>query len=175
MLEQQGTRRASLRKNNGVQSWWKGEEDNKTRGINNAESYGAKKGKNLEPLKDNSFAVLHLDELAQLANDVNIAIGSDKDHRTMLINNMVMAEKSIHEEFVGNNPEVCLPSNLDVAIEHVPQVEVEIESICTPTSSFKESDNPVPWTEVVRRGRNKSKTRNNIENVCTHERCILEY
>jgi hypothetical protein len=96
--------------------------------------------KNLEPLKGNSFTVLQLNDLEQLASDVNIAIGSDKDHRTMLINNMVMAEKNIHDEFVGNNPEVwvCLPGNLDVAIELVPPIEVDVESVCTPTISFKE-------------------------------------
>jgi hypothetical protein len=94
--------------------------------------------KNLEPLKGNSFTVLQLNDLEQLASDVNIAIGSDKDHRTMLINNMVMVEKNIHDEFVGNNPEVCLPGNLDVAIELVPPVEVDVESVCTPTISFKE-------------------------------------
>jgi hypothetical protein len=67
-----------------------------------------KRKKNLETLKGNFFAALQCDDLEQLAYDVNIRRDSDEENISLLINNMMIDEQNINDNFVGEHPEVFL-------------------------------------------------------------------
>jgi hypothetical protein len=73
-----------------------------------------KKKKNLENARGNSFAALQVDELNKVARDINIKIGNDRKESCMIINNLVGSENRVYEEFVGENHEVLLPTNMDL-------------------------------------------------------------
>jgi hypothetical protein len=60
------------------------------------------------------------------------------------------------EMFVGEIPEVLLPTNLDVSMETESEPLKGANKLLTPSCSLKEPDICVPWTEVVRRGKYKS-------------------
>jgi hypothetical protein len=116
-----------------------------------------KKKINLENPRGNSFAALRVDELNKVARNVNVKIGNDKEESCMIINNLVGSENRVYEEFVGENLEVLLPSNMDlenVMISYTLKV-VEGQGVDkTPLGSFKELDASELWTEVVKKGRN---------------------
>jgi hypothetical protein len=116
-----------------------------------------KKKINLENPRGNSFAALRVDELNKVARNVNVKIGNDKEESCMIINNLVGSENRVYEEFVGENLEVLLPSNMDlekVMISYTLKV-VEGQGVDkTPFGSFKELDASELWTEVVKKGRN---------------------
>jgi hypothetical protein len=71
---------------------------------------------------------------------------------------------------------VILHANLDVH-DDGPEVvdnsksDVMDDNISTPMHSLRESESSPPWTEVVRRGKN----RNRSNNISKNERCTLEY
>jgi hypothetical protein len=73
-----------------------------------------KQRKNLESVKGNSFSVLQFESLNQIVVDVNLKIGSDNNESNRIIGNLVESEKLTHGNFVSENPETNLPSNLDV-------------------------------------------------------------
>jgi hypothetical protein len=73
-----------------------------------------KKKKNLENARGNSFAALQVDELNKVARDINIKIGNDRKESCMIINNLVGSKNRVYEEFVGENHEVLLPTNMDL-------------------------------------------------------------
>jgi hypothetical protein len=52
---------------------------------------------------------------------------------------------------------------------------VDLKDLTTPTGSIKEPDTSAPWTEVVRRGRNRSKTVSVHDKIHQNDRCCLEY
>jgi hypothetical protein len=49
------------------------------------------------------------------------------------------------------------------------------EKVSTPTDAGIESDTSSLWTEVVRNGRNRNKTKNANDKIHSNERCGLEY
>jgi hypothetical protein len=95
-----GSRRTKRR--DGAHYWWKDKEGNNLRNYV-AENNGAEK-KEL----GNFFAALQCDDLEQLAYDVNIRRDSDEENISLLINNMMIDEQNINDNFVGEHPEVFL-------------------------------------------------------------------
>jgi hypothetical protein len=121
-----------------------------------------KKKKNLEHTRGNSFASLQNDELNKVAMDVNIKIGKDLVESGNIIDNIVEYEKIVYVKFVGENPEVLLPSNLDVDNDLIPnsiKEDGDQNSCKTPIGYVKEPDALDLWTAVVKKGRNMYKRR----------------
>jgi hypothetical protein len=82
-----------------------------------------KRRKNLEHQKDISFASMNVDYLNQVARDTNIRIGCNNDESARLINSLIADEKVNYDQFVDENPDIALPSNLDV------EIVVEVEHV----------------------------------------------
>jgi dGTP triphosphohydrolase len=123
-----------------------------------------KKKKNLEHTRGNSFASLQNYELNKVAMDVNIKIGKDLVESGRIMDNLVESEKFVYDKFVGENPEVLLPSNLYVDNGLTPnsvKEDGDQNSCKTPIGSVKEPDALDLWTEVVKKGGNKYKNRKN--------------
>jgi hypothetical protein len=139
-----------------------------------------KRKKNLEPLKGNKFSILHADSIEQLASDVRIQLGCDESESEKCMSRMIENDKKKYEDFVEQNPDMLLPTNVEanICIEEygsmgqsgVLNSQTELQ---TPIGSLEDPSASPLWTEVVRRG--KSKTRSRIENKGCDERCILEY
>jgi hypothetical protein len=155
--------------------------ERKRRGNNHGESMlqkamNLKKKKNLEPLKGNSFAPLQAESLSILSRDINIKIGNDLHDNESIIDNLIKAEQKRYNDFVGENPEVLLPTSIDLDIEVVrdPLKGQERPNISSP-NSMKETNTADLWTEVVRKGRNRAKTKSRSDKIGGNDRCILEY
>jgi hypothetical protein len=155
--------------------------ERKRRGNNHGESMlqkamNLKKKKNLEPLKGNSFAPLQAESLSILSRDINIKIGNDLHDNESIIDNLIKAEQKRYNDFVGENPEVLLPTSIDLDIEVVrdPLKGQERPNISSP-NSMKETNTADLWTEVVRKGRNRAKTKSRSDKIGVNDRCILEY
>jgi hypothetical protein len=73
-----------------------------------------KKINNLEYRKGNSFDVLQVADLNQVAMDVNIKIGMNSEESSKIIQDLVELEKWMFDKFVGENPEVLLPSSYEL-------------------------------------------------------------
>jgi hypothetical protein len=87
---------------------------------------------------------------------------------------LVEEEQSCFNNFAEENPEVLLPSNIDVENGNAEVLvnEAELEEIVQTTKGpIKEPENSPSWTEVVRRG----KTRSMSNKMCSNDRRILEY
>jgi hypothetical protein len=57
-----------------------------------------------------------------------------------------------------------------------PIKEADVHDIVnTPEVSIKRTEDEIPWTEVVRRGANRIKSKSLLDKINPHERCILEY
>jgi hypothetical protein len=98
------------------------------------------------------------------------------------------------EKFADENPDILLPTNLDVnyylTTTHIADRNGQIECL-RQGNSFKESrndtepgtpagpvDNPETsplWIEVVMRGKNRTKTRSRIDKITLDDRRFLEY
>jgi hypothetical protein len=57
-----------------------------------------KQKKNLEPLKGNAFATLHIDSLNQLANDMNLQLGIDTSDAASFINKLIDEENMNYDK-----------------------------------------------------------------------------
>jgi hypothetical protein len=114
-----------------------------------------KKRKNLDSRRGNSFSALQADNLFKLADDIKLKIGCDRDDSNVIIDNLISEEKNAYDQFVGDHPEVILPTNLDVSCscpELINNEDGELK-VSTLIESLKE-ENPSPsLTEVVRRGK----------------------
>jgi hypothetical protein len=80
-------------------------------------STNLKQKKNLESLKGNSFASVHSDALNQLARDVNLFLRDDSLEADTIVNKLMIEEDNKVNIFMEENPEILLPSNLDVSLE----------------------------------------------------------
>jgi hypothetical protein len=76
-----------------------------------------KKKQNLEPVKGNKFFALDIDDLCQMASDVNINIGNDNKDKSSILNTLIATDHDRFEHFVAQNPESILLVNLDVDLE----------------------------------------------------------
>jgi hypothetical protein len=75
-----------------------------------------KQKKNLDQNKGNSFSVLHNDTLNNTAVDVNMKIGNDVNDKNRIIDILVQSEKDNYEHFVEENPDILLPTDIDVQV-----------------------------------------------------------
>jgi hypothetical protein len=139
-----------------------------------------KQKKILEHIKGNPFDCLQSDTLYQIANDVNVKFGRDSSEAKTIIDNLIADGQNCYEQFITQNPEVLLPTDLDVSDVHVSRhvhgTEIgkdEIRISGTPIEVVKVIDNSPPWTEVVRRG--KSRVRCTSKTNVSNERRTLEY
>ena len=76
-----------------------------------------KRKKNLEvphTFKGNSFALLDPDILVVHSEKINLKIGNDACSKHVIIDDLIADEKEKCLMFANNNPEIVLPSNLDV-------------------------------------------------------------
>jgi hypothetical protein len=129
----------------------------------------------LDLFKGNSFVVLDVDYLNQYATDVGIELGNNPEDANMIVNNLIKDEKGSYDNFVEQNPENLLPDNLQMNIEDcVGLVDKDnLDNCNTPDRSFEDHPSAQSWTEVVKRGRNKIRSKSEKNNV--HGRRILEY
>jgi hypothetical protein len=138
-----------------------------------------KKRKNLEVVKGNFFSILQSDYLNQVAHDANIKIDWDNDENSRLINNLKNEESLKQSKFVIENPDMLLPMNLDFEVEiqdALTPFDIDSpEKVSTPTDAGIEPDTSALWTEVVRKGRKRNKTKNANNKIHSNERCGLEY
>jgi hypothetical protein len=83
-----------------------------------------------------------------------------------------------YNQFTEDNIEVILPVNMEVDNEitsdSIKEVVVHVEDL-TPKDSLKESNTSLLWTEVVRRDKNKNKTKSRNDKIKSNDRCCLEY
>jgi hypothetical protein len=98
-----------------------------------------KEKKNMGILKGNSFASLHIDSLNQMARDVKINFSNNTSESEVFINKLIEEEENNLEKFVGDNPHMFLPSNLDVEVVKTPELEVGEQN---PSESIKDSIPP---------------------------------
>jgi hypothetical protein len=110
-------------------------------------------------------------------------LGTDSYEAEFIIKNLVLQENEKVNIFVDENPKILLPTNLDISIddnEHDASMAEQGEGDVAeqgeghvPQDSLKEPLNTQKWSEVVRKGKSKSKSR--IPNKCDYEGCILEF
>jgi hypothetical protein len=120
-----------------------------------------KQRKYLEPVKGNPFAYLQADKMNKIAIDVNLKSGKDREESKFIINNMIDEEQKEFDVFVDSSPEIMLPTiqdfNCGMQSKPVDETETQVE-ISTPEKVLKEPDHSPSWTEVVRRGKTRSKS-----------------
>jgi hypothetical protein len=80
--------------------------------------------------------------------------------------------------FVDENPEILLPTNLDISVDDRSMNEhdafvADQGNRDASQDSLKEPLNTQKWSEVVRKGKFKSKSR--INTKCDYERHFLEF
>jgi hypothetical protein len=128
--------------------------------------------KNLECFKGNLFGLLQYENIDTLAADLNLQIGSNKSDSKRIINTLIEKEKQCHNRFVEENHEVTLPTNLDVACPQPKNlIREDIVQKVTPEPSLKEDYSSPSWTEVVQRGKIRSKNNKIVDS----DRRSLEY
>jgi hypothetical protein len=73
----------------------------------------------LEHFRGNSFACLDNEYLSHIAKEVNLVIGNNAFANDINILNLIDEEKKNYNNFVGDNPEVLLRTNLDISLNLV--------------------------------------------------------
>jgi hypothetical protein len=136
-----------------------------------------KKKKNLGSMIGNRFAPLQIESLNLLSKDVNIKIGNDVNEEEGIIRKLVDEEHIKYDEFVGENPEVLLPANIDIdlGIVNSPLKGQDDVIVASPNTSIKEANSSELWIEVVRKGKNRAKAKSKGDKISQHDRCFLEY
>jgi hypothetical protein len=144
-----------------------------------------KRKNNLELVKGNRFAVLNNVSLKHFADDVNIKLGANTNECDEVVSKLIGEEKEKNDSFVLQNPKILLPVNLEIdgcdEISNPDEVALITQSsvvntqtvMQTPVESLEDFTPSPKWTEVVRRG--KSKTRSRINENCCDEKRLLEY
>jgi hypothetical protein len=116
--------------------------------------------------------------LNQISREVNIKIGHDNVENDMIIKNLIETEQRKCEEFLGDNPEIGLPTKIDIdlAMTTTPlKGNGDIQEHSFQGGSIEEQRTLPLWSEVVRKGKNRSKSRSRKENFVKNDRRILEY
>jgi hypothetical protein len=123
-----------------------------------------KQKKNLDA-KGNSFSVLQSSALNNIASNVNIKIGKGLVENNKIINELVQSEVNNFEQFVEENPDILLPTTVDVqsSLESDPLKESGSSVIVITPENFVKESNASMWTEVVKRGRNRNKIKKSKE------------
>jgi hypothetical protein len=137
-----------------------------------------KQKKNLEPLKGNSFASLHSKSLYQFVKDVNVHLGVDSSEAQSIISKLVGDEIENVNKFVEENLEVLLPANMEIDLISEKTTEQALENSNQLRDQalpepLEGSPQPLKWTEVVKRGRPKSRSK--LDSNSFNEGRILKY
>jgi hypothetical protein len=137
-----------------------------------------KQKKNLEPLKGNSFASLHSESLYQFVKDVNVHLGVDSSEAQSIISKLVGNEIENVNKFVEENLEVLLPANMEIDLISEKTTEQALENSNQLRDQalpepLEGSPQPLKWTEVVKRGRPKSRSK--LDSNSFNEGRILKY
>lgn len=110
-----------------------------------------------------SFASKSNDELINVVNSVNISLGSNTDVVNEKISLLKLKEIGDRSGFENRNPEVNLPSNLDVdlVIDNFPPLSAGMPS------PLKECSDSVTesWAAIASKSCNNSKTLNNDRSI----------
>jgi hypothetical protein len=128
-------------------------------------------------MKGNPFASLHSDNLLKIAKDVNLKFGRNSLKAKQIIGQLMADDQRDFEKFVDLNPDILLPVDLGipdcqklVPIDGAVVTKHLKLNEASPIGTVKTSNSPL-WSEVVRRGKQRSK----INKSCENEGCILEY
>jgi hypothetical protein len=115
----------------------------------------------LDLFKGNSFAILDVDYLNQYATNVGIELGKTPEDANMIVNNLIKDEKESYDNFVEQNPKILLPDNMEMNIEDCVGLvdKHNLDNCNTPDKSFEDHSSAQSWTEVVKRGRNKTRSK----------------
>jgi 23S rRNA maturation mini-RNase III len=91
------------------------------------------------------------------------------------INKRIKEKEKSYENFVEQNPEILLPDNLELNMDDCAELvdEYNHNQAKTLERSLEDHSLAQSWTEVVKRGKNK--TRSKSEKINFHDRRILEY
>lgn len=130
-----------------------------------AMSLNQEKNLEVQPVKGNYFAALDNDYLNQISKDVNIYFGNNSLEHEKIVDDIRQQEIENFNSFANENPDILLPANLEFTYGN--------ENL-TPDLILKEEGRTPPkesWTEVVRKGKSRSKTIKCDNN----DRGILEY
>jgi len=120
----------------------------------------------------NSFALLDNDYLHTVAKQIDLSLGHDQPTALENVCLIKGAEILAVTSFEENNPDVLLPSNLDVDvnIENFPPLKrVDGSVVCSPIKDMVPDSTKVSWSKLV----GLSKEQNNSKNV-SHDRSLLE-
>jgi hypothetical protein len=135
-----------------------------------------KKRKIMEPIKGNPFAALSIENFEQLTVAMKLQVRSGRAESRNVIESLVGREKEGYETFVDNHPEVILPATLDIQergldMRGTNKNDLANGEVSTPMQSIKDDESSLSWTDVVRRG----KTRSRINKNRINERDCLEH
>jgi hypothetical protein len=105
--------------------------------------------------------------------DVNLKFGVDSTKSEYIIKNLTKEDQKSFDRFVEENPETLLPNELDLESDLgvTNMVDVNDKEFDSPIPSFKDEESPPLWTEVVRKGKMKSKS----NKIKLDDRRLLEY
>jgi hypothetical protein len=116
--------------------------------------------KTLEFMQGNRFATQQFEILNQIVVDVNLKFGKDSIESEYMINNLIKEDRQSFDRFVEENPETLLPTKLDLESDlGFANKEGENAKNCNShVPSVKDDESPPLWTEVVRKGKTKSRS-----------------
>jgi hypothetical protein len=122
-------------------------------------------------MKGNPFATLQCENLNQIAIDVNSKLGNNSSE--FIISNLVSEDQKNFVSFTEEHPKTLPPSIADLEYElGMGSVKSDL-IVChdSPILYLKDDSSPPLWTEVVRKGKARSKS----INVQNDDRRLLEY
>jgi hypothetical protein len=155
--------------------------------------YGGQE-KNLGSLKANSFAALSHENLKQLTTNVSLKLGKNMSDADEIVEFLVENELKSFENFADGNPDILLPVDLDVVSDLAtnaleagagqmdrvnqgdPSRDHSNEEVYgTPAGPLEGLETSTSWSEVIRRDKNRTKTKSGIDKITLDDRCFLEY
>jgi hypothetical protein len=129
-----------------------------------------------------------------LSSDVSLKLGCSNRDALEIVDYLVKNELENFEKFAVDYPEVLLPTDLDVnhdlrdnfvagegniveeGNQGAPSRYIMVEKECeTPVGSLKDLETSPSWSEVVRRGKHRIKTKSRSDKITINDRCLLGY
>jgi hypothetical protein len=114
-----------------------------------------KKKKNLEFMQGNPFVTLQPKNLTQIVVDVNLKLGANCAESEYIINNLVVEEQKYFDEFVEENPESLLPTELYLEFDMrvVDKEDGNVGKNKSHVPSFKDDASPPSGLRWLGRGK----------------------
>jgi hypothetical protein len=117
--------------------------------------------------RGNPFSPLQTDNLYQIARDVNLKFGNTNHEASQTIEQLIADNQACYENLIDHNPDVMLPAELNFdsdqavfPLEGIESGTIDDNPVVSPKETFKVLTISPPWTEVVRRGKNRGKCKN---------------